>query len=92
MVGRVHDGSDCVKGGVVGSSNNGPGDRTAGYGASKYLPAGHITRSCSRIDAGRRAIGMNFFLSDPLRPAGDVWGVDGVDAAQPSVLYASTGP
>ena len=34
---------------------------------------------------------MNFFLSDPLRPAGDVWGVDGVDAARPSVLYASTG-
>ena len=35
---------------------------------------------------------MNFFLSDPLRPAGDVWGVDGVDAARPSVLYALTGP
>ena len=35
--------------------------------------------------------GMNFFLIDPLRPAGDVWGVDGVDAARPSVLYVSTG-
>ena len=30
--------------------------------------------------------GCLFFLSDPLRPADDVWGVDGVDAARPSVL------
>ena len=38
---------------------------------------------------------MTFFLSDPLRPAGNVWavwGVDGVDAARLSVLYAPTGP
>ena len=28
----------------------------------------------------------------PPRPAGDVWGVDRVDAARPSVLYASMGP
>ena len=39
------------------------------------------------------AFRRTFFLCDPLCPVGDVfgfWGVDGVDAARPSVLYVST--
>ena len=36
----VYDVPDWVEGGLVDSSHNGPGDRTTGHRASKYLPAG----------------------------------------------------
>ena len=54
----VYDGPDWVEGGPVDSSHNGPGDRTAGHRASKYLSAGHSIRRRSRTDARRRAIGV----------------------------------
>ena len=58
----VYDGPDWVEGGLVDSSHNGPGDRTAGHRASKYLPAGHNSRldsrRRSRTHARRRAIGV----------------------------------
>ena len=54
----VYDGPDWVEGGLVDSSHNGPGDRTTGHRASKYLPAGHSIRRRSRTDARRRAIGV----------------------------------
>ena len=34
----------------------------------------------------------SIFLSDPVRPVGGVEDADGVGAARPSVLYASSGP
>ena len=55
----VYDGPDWVEGGLVDSSHNGPGDRTAGHRASKYLPSGHTPRRRSRTHARRRAIGVD---------------------------------
>ena len=40
---------------------------------------------------GSPSYGRSIFLSDPVRPAGGVEDADGVGAARPSVLYASTG-